>query len=203
MKSTSSKSKRAILFLCSIWMAFALQAEEPQVIETIFSNRPEVKVEVERIFALPSDLSGIEDLSMSNPESESVLVLVSFGSAVTFIATIYEFDDDEVVADTDIWISSEEKPPYIVGTAEVILDEPKENELENIFSTAEIEYKVDYIINYNSENEVAAYDKILRARIPKSDPPEGSDIVMTILDDVFEYDWQFDVTKSVIVAPED
>lgn len=196
--------KKAIVGLTlSLFLVCKGYTNEPQIDETTFPDRPAVKVEIERMFDLPNDFSGIEDLSMSNPGSEAVLVLASFGSGVTFIATIYEKDDDEVVGDRDVWVIVEDAPPYVQGSEEVVLSETKVTELEQIFASAGIDFEATYIANHNSENEIAAYDKILRARIPKSDPPAGASIVMEILDDIFEFDWQQSTTKKVVVELEE
>lgn len=178
-------------------------ASEPQVTQTIFPDRPAVKAEVERLFDLDVGMDYFEDLSLTNPGTDAIVVLSSYSQGVSFMVTIYEKPDDEVQADLPDWVFTPTAPPYVQGTAQVKVTGAQTAAMEQLFDTAEYNYSVGYWVNHNSDNEVAAYDKSIQARLPKADEPDGSELIMNILDNILNFNWQQDTTKEVVTPPEE
>lgn len=169
------------------------------IVDENLPDRPAVKASVEAIFDLPDDASGFDSVTITNPGSLSHLYLASFGSDVILMAVVYAHRDDEVQPDRQEWEEFDEAPEHVEGDTAVALDENEEAQWKQAVAQHGFSYEEEYLVNYNSNDEVAEYQKTLRAVLSKSaENPSGVDLVMDILDNVYGFDWNEASTKKTV-----
>ena len=190
---------RSITAIVIFLLSFSLLRAEWNIVEESLPDRDSVKSAVEAVFDLPEDASGTESVTIINPGSLSYLYLSSFGPNVTLTAIVFAHRDDEVQADMAHWEYSQEAPEYVEGEIAYALNEDQESLWKQAVQQHGFSYDEEYLVNYNSANEVAEYQKTLSAVLSKSaEDPSGADLVMELLDNVYEFNWNEASVKKTV-----